>query len=174
VILQDCFRIFREYSSTDLPPLRLAAFSFQCWWVTKRAHWDSSAWASDTESGLNCSDLVPHAWLQKSHCWCCWQVGLKTDIPNYSLQAGIPAHHWRCSRPVWMGAWAAWSGIRYGGWWPCTGQESWSLMILEVPSTPSLLTEQSQVPQPQSVRCQWELCLYKVKILPLNMLFSKS
>jgi len=26
---------------------------------------------------------------------------------------------WRCSRPGWMGPWAAWSGIRYGGWRLC-------------------------------------------------------
>jgi len=28
-------------------------------------------------------------------------------------------HPWRCSRPGWMGPWAGWSNIRYGGWWPC-------------------------------------------------------
>ena len=26
---------------------------------------------------------------------------------------------WRCSRPGWMGPWAAWSSIKWGGWWPC-------------------------------------------------------
>ena len=26
---------------------------------------------------------------------------------------------WRCSRPGWMGPWAAWSTIKCGGWWPC-------------------------------------------------------
>ena len=25
-------------------------------------------------------------------------------------------HPWRCSRPGWMGPWAAWSGIKCGGW----------------------------------------------------------
>jgi len=37
-------------------------------------------------------------------------------------------HPWRCSRPGWMGPWAAWSSIR--GWWPCMQQgvgASWSL-----------------------------------------------
>ena len=37
---------------------------------------------------------------------------------------------WRCSRPGWMRPLAAWSGIRYGGWWPCLWQGSWNLMIL--------------------------------------------
>ena len=44
---------------------------------------------------------------------------------------------WRCSRPGWMGLWAAWSSITYGGWWPCLWQGGWSLVILEVPSNPS-------------------------------------
>ena len=42
-------------------------------------------------------------------------------------------HPWRCSGPGWMGPWAAWSSIRYGGWWPCMRQGGWSFMILEVP-----------------------------------------
>ena len=40
---------------------------------------------------------------------------------------------WRCSRPDWMGPWAAWSSIKCGGWWPCIQQGDWSLMILEIP-----------------------------------------
>jgi len=39
-------------------------------------------------------------------------------------------HPWRCSRPGWMGPWAAWSGIKWGGWWPCMWRgvgASWSL-----------------------------------------------
>ena len=43
---------------------------------------------------------------------------------------------WRCSRPDWMGPWAAWSGIRSDGWWPCMWQGGWRFMILEVPSNP--------------------------------------
>ena len=43
----------------------------------------------------------------------------------------------RCSRPGWMGPWAAWSSIRYGGWWPSLQQGGWSFMILGVPSNPS-------------------------------------
>jgi len=43
----------------------------------------------------------------------------------------------RCSRPDWMVPWAAWSSIRYGGWWPCLRQGGWCFMILEVPSNPS-------------------------------------
>ena len=46
-------------------------------------------------------------------------------------------HPWRCSRPGWMGPWAAWSSIKCGGWWPCLWQRGWSFMILEVPSNPS-------------------------------------
>ena len=45
-------------------------------------------------------------------------------------------HPWRCSRPGWMGPWAAWSSIKCGGWWPCLWQGGWSFMILEVPSSP--------------------------------------
>jgi len=41
---------------------------------------------------------------------------------------------WRCSRPGWMGPWAAWSSIKCGVWQPCLQQGGWSLMILEVPS----------------------------------------
>jgi len=36
-------------------------------------------------------------------------------------------HPGRCSRPGWMGPWAAWSSIRYGGWWPCLQQEGLEL-----------------------------------------------
>jgi len=35
------------------------------------------------------------------------------------------------------GAWAAWSSIKCGGWWPYQWQGDWSFMILEVPSNPS-------------------------------------
>ena len=44
---------------------------------------------------------------------------------------------WRCSRPSWMGSWAAWSSIKWGGWQPCLWHRGWSFMILEVPSNPS-------------------------------------
>jgi len=37
---------------------------------------------------------------------------------------------WRCSRPGWMEPWAAWSTIRYGGWWPCLWWGDWRLVIL--------------------------------------------
>jgi len=40
---------------------------------------------------------------------------------------------WRCSRPGWMGTWAAWSSITCRGWWPCLwlgGGDSWSLTSL--------------------------------------------
>ena len=40
----------------------------------------------------------------------------------------------RCSRPGWMGLWAAWSSIN--GWWSCLWQGDWIFMILEVPSNP--------------------------------------
>ena len=45
-------------------------------------------------------------------------------------------HPWRCSRPGWMGPWAAWSSTRSEGWWLCLQQGDWNLMILEVPSNP--------------------------------------
>ena len=48
-------------------------------------------------------------------------------------------HPWRCSRPDWMGPWAAWSSIKCGGWWLCTWQGGWRFMILEVPSNPGHL-----------------------------------
>ena len=50
---------------------------------------------------------------------------------------GCPVHPWRCSRPGWMGPWAAWAGIKHGGWWPCLWRGGWSFTILEVPSNPS-------------------------------------
>ena len=50
---------------------------------------------------------------------------------------GCPIHPWRCSRPGWMGPWAAWAGIKCGGWWPCMQQGGWSFMILGVPSNTS-------------------------------------
>jgi len=31
-------------------------------------------------------------------------------------------HPWRCSRPGWMGPWAAWPSVKCGDWWPCLGQ----------------------------------------------------
>ena len=52
---------------------------------------------------------------------------------------GCPVHPWRCSRPVWMGPWAAWAGIRCGGWWPCLQHRGWCFVILEVPSNPTIL-----------------------------------
>jgi len=36
-----------------------------------------------------------------------------------------------------MGPWAAWSSIKWGGWWPCMQQVCWRFMILEVPSSMS-------------------------------------
>ena len=46
-------------------------------------------------------------------------------------------HPWRCSRPGWMGPWAAWSSIKCGDWWPCLWQGDWNFMILGIPSNPS-------------------------------------
>ena len=46
---------------------------------------------------------------------------------------GCPIHPWRCSRPGWMGPWAAWAGMKCGGWWPCLWWgvgASWSLGCL--------------------------------------------
>jgi len=33
-----------------------------------------------------------------------------------------------------MVPWAAWSGIKCGGWWPCLWQGGWRFVILGVPS----------------------------------------
>ena len=41
---------------------------------------------------------------------------------------------WRCSRPGWMEPWAAWSGIKWGGFWPCLWRWGWRFMVLEAPS----------------------------------------
>uniref|UniRef100_A0A8C9EX82 Uncharacterized protein n=1 Tax=Pavo cristatus TaxID=9049 RepID=A0A8C9EX82_PAVCR len=38
--------------------------------------------------------------------------------------------------PCWMGPWAAWAGLKCGGWWPCLWWGGWSFMILQVPSNP--------------------------------------
>ena len=35
-----------------------------------------------------------------------------------------------------MGPWAAWAGLKCGGWWPCVWWGGWSSVILEVPSNP--------------------------------------
>ena len=46
---------------------------------------------------------------------------------------GCLVHPWRCSRPGWMGPWAAWAGMKCGGWWPCLWRgvgASWSLRSL--------------------------------------------
>jgi len=62
--------------------------------------------------------------------WECW--GARTGCPD-RLWMHCP---WRCSRPGWMGPWAAWSSIKCGGWWPCLLWLGWTSMILEVPSNP--------------------------------------
>ena len=49
-------------------------------------------------------------------------------------------HPWRCSRPGWMGPWAAWSDIRYGRWLPCLWWgvgASWSLRSLPTQAIPN-------------------------------------
>ena len=71
-------------------------------------------------------------WLSRgsSLLWEWWGAG--TGCPE---RLWMP-HPWRCSRPAWMGAWAAWSSIKWGGWWPCLWWGSWRFMILEVPSNP--------------------------------------
>ena len=53
-----------------------------------------------------------------------WVKGLELWMP----------HPWRCSKPGWMGPWAAWSGIRYGGWQSCLQQGGWSC---DGPSNPN-------------------------------------
>ena len=61
-----------------------------------------------------------------------WQ-GAGTGCPE---RLWMP-HLWRCSKPGWMGPWAAWSSITCGGWWPCLWQGGWRFMIHEVSSNPS-------------------------------------
>ena len=34
----------------------------------------------------------------------------------------VDAPFLECSRPGWMGPWAAWSSIKWGGCWPCLWQ----------------------------------------------------
>ena len=63
--------------------------------------------------------------------WGWWSAG--TGCPE---KLWMP-HPWRCSRPGWMGPWAAWSSIKCEGWWPWLQQRDRRLMILEVPSNPS-------------------------------------
>ena len=83
--------------------------------------------------------------FQKLITWEKMYVFVKFFLPREWWGAGTAAqrgcgcsiHPWRCSRPGWMGPWAAWSGIKWGGWQPCLQQRSWSLMPLEVPSIPS-------------------------------------
>jgi len=44
------------------------------------------------------------------------------EMLEQAAQRGLwTPHHWRCSRPDWMGPWATWSGTKCGGWWPCLG-----------------------------------------------------
>ena len=40
---------------------------------------------------------------------------------------------WQCSRPGWMGLWAAWSSRRC----PCSLQGGWNEMVYKVPSNPN-------------------------------------
>ena len=55
---------------------------------------------------------------------------------NRLSKEAVDAPSLGCSRPGWMGPWAAWSSIKCGGWWPCLWQGVWRFMILEVPSNP--------------------------------------
>jgi len=60
--------------------------------------------------------------------WEWWGAGIAAQ-----RGCGCPIHPWKSSRPGWMGPWAAWAGIRYGGWWPCLHRRigaSWSLRSL--------------------------------------------
>ena len=60
--------------------------------------------------------------VRVGRCWTAAQRG-----------CGCPIHPWRCSRPGWMGPWAAWAGITCAGWWPCLWWgvgDSWSLRSL--------------------------------------------
>ena len=41
---------------------------------------------------------------------------------------------WQYRTSLWR-----WALLKCGGWWPCMQQGGWSLMILEVPSNPTIL-----------------------------------
>jgi len=61
-----------------------------------------------------------------------YQQDIMLSTPLLLLDTAI-----RCSRPGWMGPWAAWSGIKCEGWRPCLGWGGWNFMILGIPSNPS-------------------------------------
>ena len=91
-------------------------------------HRRKALWAR--RSPKKCEDWKDLGWMSRgsSLLWEWWGAG--TGCPE---RLWMP-HSWRCSRPGWMGPWAAWSSIKCGGWRPCLWQGGWSFVILEVPS----------------------------------------
>ena len=106
-----------------------------------------AAWEEKSQHAQGCRSSVLYMWWPLSLApFCCklgycvvWRqdwllqtVSIRTalGIALSSLQGewwgagtGCPErlwmpHPWRCSRPGWMGPWAAWSS-KWGGWWPC-------------------------------------------------------
>jgi len=82
-----------------------------------------------------------------------------------------PVHPWSCSRPGWMGLWAAWAGIKCGrvigpvcggG----RGRGVWSFMILEDPSNPG----HSVILYISPDFCYLWFVVQKTQLLLLNML----
>jgi len=51
-----------------------------------------------------------------------WTVSVLLWVIFAQRGCGCPVHPWRCSRPGWMGPWAAWAGMKCGGWWPDCGR----------------------------------------------------
>jgi len=78
-------------------------------------------------ANLNYKLKLSYVWLPRG--W--W--GADTGCPE---RLWMPLT-WRCSRPGWMGPWAAWPSNKCGGWQPCLWRGGWSFMILVVHSNPS-------------------------------------
>ena len=58
-----------------------------------------------------------------------WRWGIRKDCPEKLWMS----HPWKCSRPGWMGPWAAWSSGRC----PCPWQGNWNKMLFKVSSSPN-------------------------------------
>jgi len=66
-----------------------------------------------------------------------WRYGGDNHFGKKLPRKVMDAHHWRCSRPGWMGPWTSWSSDSFSGWQCCPGQGVWRYMIFEVLPYPS-------------------------------------
>ena len=88
--------------------------------------------------GIRLFSVMPSDWTRDSGHrmehrklqWEWWGAG--TGCPESLWMPGPQ----RCTRPCWMGSWAAWSSIKCADCWPCLWQGVWRFMIFEVPSNP--------------------------------------